>query len=141
MTDSPLTLRRKFHIATGRTGHRVVRDTAQPAPPPAGRIPRISRLMALAIRFEQLIRDGVVKDQADLARLAQITRARVTQIMDLLLLAPEIQEALLFLPPVEQGKDQITERSLRAIAALWKWEFQRLAWIAGEVVTPSRHSG
>jgi hypothetical protein len=76
MTDSPLTLRRKFHIATGRTGHRVVRDTAPPAPPPAGRIPRISRLMALAIRFEQLIRDGVVKDQADLARLAQITRPR-----------------------------------------------------------------
>jgi hypothetical protein len=128
MTDSPLTLRRKFHIASGRTGHRVVRDTAPPAPPPAGRIPRISRLMALAIRFEQLIRDGVVKDQADLARLAQITRARVTQIMDLLLLAPGIQEEILFLPPVEKGRDRITERCLRAVAAEVHWETQEPKW-------------
>lgn len=128
MTDSPLTLRRKFHIATGRTGHRVVRDTAPPAPPTAGRIPRISRLMALAIRFEQLIRDGMVKDQADLARLAQITRARVTQIMDLLLLAPEIQEEILFLEPGEKGKDRITERSLRRISAVSLWQNQLITW-------------
>lgn len=128
MTDSPLTLRRKFHIATGRTGHRVVRDTAPPAPPPAGRIPRISRLMALAIRFEQLIREGVVKDQADLARLAQITRARVTQIMDLLLLAPEIQEELLFLEPGEKGKDRVTERNLRHFASKLIWESQHDQW-------------
>lgn len=128
MTDSPLTLRRKFHIASGRTGHRVVRDTAPPAPPPPGRIPRISRLMALAIRFEQLIRDGVVKDQADLARLAQITRARVTQIMDLLLLAPEIQEEILFLPHVERGKDRITERGLRSVTSECDWRFQRGIW-------------
>ena len=60
--------------------------------------------MALAIRFEQLIRDSVVKDQADLARLAQIARARVTEIMDLLLLAPEIQEEIGFLVPVNMGK-------------------------------------
>ncbi len=124
MTDSPLTLRRKFHIATGRTGHREVRGTAPPVPPPAGRIPRISRLMALAIRFEQLIRDGVVKDQADLARLAKITRARVTQVMDLLLLAPEIQEQILFLTPAEKAKDSITERSLRRITAKSSWDTQ-----------------
>lgn len=128
MTDSPLTLRRKFHIATGRTGHRVVRNTAPPAPPAASRIPRISRLMALAIRFEQLIRDGVVKDQADLARLAQITRARVTQIMDLLLLAPEIQEEILFLPASEWGREPITERDLRPTSALTNWRMQRSMW-------------
>ena len=106
LTENPPTvaIRRKFHIGTGRTGHRVVRDIAPPAPPPEGHIPRISRLMALAIRFEQLIRDGTVHDQADLARLAHISRARVTQIMDLLLLAPEIQEGILFLSPVESGK-------------------------------------
>ena len=114
-TPPTVTLRRKFHIGTGRTGHRVVRDTAPPAPPPEGHIPRISRLMALAIRFEQLIRDGTVHDQADLARLAHISRARVTQIMDLLLLAPEIQEEILFMPVVERGKDLITERCMRRI--------------------------
>ena len=60
--------------------------------------------MALALRFEQLIRDGTVHDQADRARLSHISRARVTQIMDLLLLAPEIQEEILFLPPVAVGR-------------------------------------
>ena len=110
LTETPPTiaLRRKFHIGTGRTGHRVVRDTAPPAPAPVqsstGHIPRISRRMALAIRLEQLIRDGTVHDQADLARLAHISRVRVTQIMNLLLLAPEIQEEILFFPPVAVGR-------------------------------------
>ena len=110
-TPPTVALRRKFHIGTGRTGHRVVRDTAPPAPAPghssAGlipHIPRISRLIALALRFEQLIRDGTVHDQADLARLAHISRVRVTQIMNLLLLAPEIQEEILFFPPVAVGR-------------------------------------
>ena len=84
--------------------------------------------MALAIRFEQLIREGTVKDQADLARLAHISRARVTQIMDLLLLAPEIQEEILFLPVVERGKDLITERSMRQIAAESSWLSQHRFW-------------
>lgn len=130
LTQNPPTvaIRRKFHIGTGRTGHRVVRDTAPPAPPPEGHIPRISRLMALAIRFEQLIRDGTVHDQADLARLAHISRARVTQIMDLLLLAPEIQEEILFLPPVEKGKDRITERRMRDLTAAASWLKQLCYW-------------
>ena len=35
LTQNPPTvaIRRKFHIGTGRTGHRVVRDTAPPTPP------------------------------------------------------------------------------------------------------------
>ena len=80
--------------------------------------------MALAIRFEQLIREGTVKDQADLARLARISRARVTQIMDLLLLAPEIQEEILFLPVVGKRKDRITERQLRVITSESDWFIQ-----------------
>ncbi len=84
--------------------------------------------MALAIRFEQLIRDGTVHDQADLARLAHISRARVTQIMDLLLLASGIQEEILFLPPVTEGKDSITERELRPIASKSDWKYQNRFW-------------
>ena len=84
--------------------------------------------MALAIRFEQLIRDGTVHDQADLARLAQITRSRVTQIMDLLLLAPELQEEILFLPPIAVGKDLMTERTLRRIVAEPDWRKQKEMW-------------
>lgn len=54
-----------------------------------GRAPRVSRLMALAIRLDGLNRDGVVSDQAELARLDQVSRARLTQVMNLLYLAPD----------------------------------------------------
>ena len=54
--------------------------------------------MALAIRFDQLIRDGVLADQAEIAKLGRVSRARLTQIMNLLNLAPSIQEEILFLP-------------------------------------------
>ena len=63
-----------------------------------GCIPRIARLMALAIRFEGLLRDETIRDYAELARLGRVTRARMTQIMKLLDLAPDIQEQILFLP-------------------------------------------
>jgi hypothetical protein len=74
--------------------------------------------MALAIRFDQLIREGVVADQAELARLGRVSRAQLTQIMNLLNLAPYIQDHLLHLPRVERGRDSVTERDLRPIAAV-----------------------
>ena len=52
--------------------------------------------MALAIHFEGLLANGEVTDMADLARLGHVSRARITQIMNLRLLAPEIQKDLLF---------------------------------------------
>jgi hypothetical protein len=93
-----------------------------------GRIPRIARFMALAIRFEQLICDGHVSDYAELARLGHVTRARITQIMNLRLLAPDIQEAILFLPRVERGRDQIHLRDIQPIAASPTWIKQRRLW-------------
>jgi hypothetical protein len=96
------------------------------ASPP--RVPRVTRLMALAIRFDQLIRDGVVADQAELARLGHVTRARLTQIMNLLNLAPDIQEALLFLESAERGRQVVTERQLREIAGEASWEKQKHHW-------------
>ncbi len=68
----------------------------------------VSRLMALAIRFEQLIQDGHVADYAELARLSHVSRARITQVMNLRLLAPDIQEQILFLPKIERGRDMVT---------------------------------
>ncbi len=94
----------------------------------AGKVPRISRLMALAIRFERLIRDGVVADQSELAKLAHVTQPRMTQIMNLIHLAPDIQEALLFLPRVVEGKDAIVEKMLRLIVAEVDWGRQREMW-------------
>ena len=94
-----------------------------------GRIPRVARLMALAIRFDQMIRDSVVADQAELARLGQVTRARLTQIMNLLTLAPDIQEAILLLPATPRGRDVIAERKIRPIAAVSSWSKQRRIWL------------
>ena len=95
---------------------------------PLGRVPRIARLMALAIRFDDLLRRGEVADYAELARLGHVTRARVTQIMNLLDLAPDIQEAILFLPPTHAGYDPIKEWQIRPIAATSDWTRQRKLW-------------
>jgi len=86
--------------------------------------------MALAIRFDRLIKEGEITDQADLARLGSVSRARVTQIMNLLQLAPEIQEALLFLPRTVKGRDPIRETHIRPIAAELEWRKQRRLWKA-----------
>ena len=90
--------------------------------------------MALAIRFDQLIRVGDVKDQAELARVGRVSRARLTQIMNLLNLAPDIQEELLFLPRFERGRDPVTERELRPIAAVADWRKQRRMWAAMQCI-------
>jgi hypothetical protein len=84
--------------------------------------------MALAIKFDGLIRDGVVRDFADLARLGMVTRGRMTQVMSLLLLAPDIQEEIVFLPETMMGRDPVSERSLRRVTAIVRWDRQRKAW-------------
>ena len=102
-----------------------------PAPEPkkrGGRIPRVSKLMALAIRFDRLMAEGKVLDQSELARLAHVSQPRMTQIMNLLHLAPDIQEEILHLPPVERGRDPITEHDLRSVAAIVGWQGQRQKW-------------
>lgn len=95
-----------------------------------GRVPRIARLMALALRFQQLINDGVVESQAEIARLSHVSRARVTQIMNLLHLAPDIQDAILHLPPTRSGRDPIREAHVKPIARLVDWNEQRDEWRA-----------
>jgi hypothetical protein len=84
-------------------------------------IPRIARLMALAIRFEGLLRRKEIRDYAELARRGGVTRARMTQIMKLLHLAPDIQEQILFLPPIAG----LNERNLRRIVSRIDWDEQR----------------
>lgn len=126
MTEG-LKVKRQFHVRRGRKNRRDVVPGSEPAPP-AGRVPRVARLMALAIRFDQLLRGGVVADQSELSRLGLVSRARVTQIMNLLNLAPDIQEELLHLPPAVDGREWPTERQLRAIVALANWSQQRRRW-------------
>lgn len=122
-------VRRKVHLLRREHGRLVVADADPRAPTvQPGRIPRVSRLMALAIYFDRLIRVGEVADQSELARLAHVTQPRMTQIMNLNHLAPDIQEQLLFLPLTASGRDRVHERMLRAIVAEPDWAQQRRIW-------------
>jgi len=129
-TQPSLKFECKVHFQSARHGRKRMATGEAPAPTPVplGRVPRLARLMALAIRFDGLLRRGEVRDYADLARLGHVTRARVTQIMNLLNLAPDIQEAMLFLPPIEAGRDPIKEWQVRPIAAKIDWNKQRSKW-------------
>jgi len=95
---------------------------------PTTRIPRISRLLALAIKMEQLIRAGGITDYSELAKLGHVSRARITQIMNLLLLAPDIQEQILFLTPTSHDRESIRLSQLQPIARVPDWNQQRRLW-------------
>jgi hypothetical protein len=93
-----------------------------PISTPAGpRVPRIARLLALALRFEGLIREGAVPDYAALAHAGHVSRARMSQIVKLLGLAPDLQERILFLPE----NSRLNERNLREIVRQVDWSEQR----------------
>jgi site-specific DNA recombinase len=98
----------------------------------SGRVPRVSRLMALAIKLEGLVGSGEVENHAALARLGKISRARLSQILGLRNLAPAIQEKLLMLPKVGKGSEPIHEKNVRAIAQEVDWEEQEQQFAALE---------
>lgn len=103
----------------------------KPPEPATPKIPRLTRLMALAIKFQDMIDRGEVKDYAEVAELGYVTRARVTQIMNLTLLAPDIQEALLDINATVQDSN-LTERHLRLVAAEACWRAQHMRFEAVE---------
>jgi hypothetical protein len=116
-----LTIETPIHFKRAKAGKKTIAVGPAPEPQssPPDSIPRISRLMALAIHFDGLIRDGVVKNYADLARLGGVSRARITQIMNLLNLPPWKQEEILFLEG-GQGRAQVTERKMRTEEIQWQ---------------------
>ncbi len=125
---STLTIGGTIHFGReGRGARKVIHDGAAPASAP-GRIPRISRLMALAIRLDEMVQEGEVADYAELARLGHVTRARISQVTSLLYLAPAIQEELLFLPRIESGREPIVLRDLLPIAAMPDWNLPLRKW-------------
>lgn len=126
-----ITVKRKIQITRESHGRRRVAPAETKLTPVAvGSIPRISRLMAVAIRLEGLLLSGEVCDVTELARLGHVTQPRMTQILNLTLLAPDIQEELLFLPRVTEGKADVHEKLLRPIAAETVWTEQRKLWRA-----------
>ena len=125
--NTTLTITRIFHTTLRQDGRQHLRPG--PAPDsPQGKIPRISRLMALAIHCDELLRTSQITNQSDLARYAQITPARLTQILTLLNLAPDIQEELLFLPRTTEGRGDVQEKDVRRIAMELDWGRQQDLW-------------
>ncbi len=92
------------------------------------RYPRIVQVVALAIHFQDLIDRGEIRNYADLARLGCISRERISQIMMLTWLAPDIQQEVLSLPQTPGGRFPVSETALRTIARVASWAEQRTRW-------------
>jgi len=136
-----ITIESKVYFKVGRHGRKHLlkgegTKEASPAVEP-GNTPRISKLMALAVRFEDKLRDGQVRDMAQLARYGHVSRARLTQIMNLRLLAPDIQEQLLGLPKTTSGRNPINYQDIASIVQISDWGRQRKEWAALQAVNGS----
>jgi hypothetical protein len=117
------------HLIRVRDGHGWSFSNEPPAPPRRAvrRPARVAQMLALAHRFQAAIDRGDYRDRADLARQLGFTRARVTQLLDLCLLAPDIQEAVLEFEAVD-GMEPMSERTMRTVVQARSWAEQRAAW-------------
>lgn len=84
-------------------------------------------MLAFAHGLSAAIDRGEFRDQAEAARHFQLTRARITQLMNLTLLAPDIQEQVLFLEAID-GREPTSERDLRAVVYAGDWATQQALW-------------
>jgi hypothetical protein len=105
---------------------------------PSSRIPRVARLLALAWHVDELVRSGTVSSYAAAARLGHISRARMSQILSLLNLAPDLQERLLFLQRPARGRQSLALRQVWTVAAALDWHEQRRRWRKLRRATPGR---
>src|SRR3989440_7674927 len=127
--SEPRTVRCAVHFEREARGRkRIEPGTEQPSALPPGRVPRLARFLALALRLEAQLRQGVLKDNAEVASVGHVTRARVSQILSLVHLAPDIQEAILFLPRTQRGRDPVIMSDVLPIATELDWKRQRRAW-------------
>lgn len=93
-----------------------------------GKVPHISKLMALALHYDRLLRERQIPNVSTLHHIAGVTKPRITQIMNLVNLAPDIQAEILMLPNINQSRGYFTERKLRPIAQEPDWTEQRTMW-------------
>jgi hypothetical protein len=98
------------------------------APPATGKLPRLTQVLAQALQFEEMVRSREVKDFAGLARLGCLSRARISQVVKLAWLAPDIQQEILGLPRTSAGRFAISEVAARGIAVEPVWRAQRVLW-------------
>ena len=110
------TVRCRFPL-TPRKGRRT-RSATKSVQPSTKQPSRAARMLALAYRIERLVETGQIESYAETARALGLTRARLSQVMSVLLLAPEVQERLL------AGEVHRTERSLRCVVVKAHWKEQ-----------------
>ena len=124
--------------STVRQINRAPKKIAPAAAPVAerGRLPRITQVLALALQFQEMIDRGEIQRHADLARLGCVSRERISQLMALTWLAPDIQEEILRLPQMPGGRFPVSEGALRKMARLPLWGDQQQEWrqITGEQI-------
>ena len=115
---------------TVRQINRAPKKIAPAAAPVAerSRLPRITQVLALALQFQEMIDRGEIRRCADLARLGCVSRERISQLMALTWLAPDIQEEILRLPQMPGGRFPVSEGELRKMARLTAWEGQMARW-------------
>ena len=118
-------LKVKFETAASKHGQQRIRSPKPSKPGPPPQTTHVSRLMALAIRLEHLIETGQIANQAEIARAAGLTRARVTQILNLANLAPDIQQAVLELADHPSESTRLKEAELRHYSQIHSWSKQR----------------
>ena len=142
-SENPARLEFTVRFTHGKKGRRRLRQaekpkqsslspaSTRPAPPKprpveksAAPIPKLTRLLVLGHHFENLVRHGFVKDYAEISRLTGLSRARITQIVNLTLLAPAIQEGILFLDGDDAKRMRRFERDLRIVLAEANWKEQ-----------------
>jgi len=103
--------RRSRKLATSNDGTDQAVPTAKP-------VTKLARMLALAHYIERAIERGVIKGNSDAARVLGLSRARLTQVMNLLLLAPEVQARIL------AGEIATTEHDLRQVVKVADWKTQ-----------------
>jgi len=123
-----ITVVRPVHFRSRAHGRRVASTSPSPlARLPATRVPRISRLMALAIVLDRRLRAGEFESISEMARHFCVSQPRATQLLNLTLLTPDIIESLLFLSGSVSEQAALTEKALRGSAAIAAWDLQRRA--------------
>jgi hypothetical protein len=126
-TDIPRVFTGKLHRIRRGNGKSFVEEPPPSPPAPVRRPARVAIMLALAHKIQDAIDRSVVRDRAEVARRLGLTRARVTQLLDLTLLAVDIQEHVLELEAID-GVEPLTERVLRTVVHSNSWEKQRRAW-------------
>ena len=120
----------KRRVTTARVINATPLRRGNLKPPEVPKTPRVVELLRKAIGWKALLKSGKVTSQAEIASREGITRARVTQVMGMLRLAPEIQEKILVMPDAIH-KSLLTERVLRPIGTITNYgnqirEFHKL---------------